>query len=290
VVTASVLLAAVLASSFSAIGGVACCAPEPGLSVLDTSGSVPRRIRDTAAVIAVPDGPRTRGVRAAVAVAFCPSPPLLLPCAEGRAAPDTDELRRACAEAVERMLTCRPQVVVVVGEGPAPGVRLGPGDRGDLRGFGVDREIAFDGRARPDGRTIPLAHAVGAWLLDEAGFAGTRVGVGPGDLGQLVRDLPGPVGILAVGDGSARRTVKAPGYLDDAAAPFDAAVAAALAEGDTATLAALDLAEGERLLAAGAPTWQAVGAALAGRVVVATLHLDAAPFGVGYLVADWLAA
>jgi hypothetical protein len=67
-------------------------------------------------------------------------------------------------------------------------------------------------------------------------------------------------------------------------------LAGALAEGDAGALAAIDLAEGERLLAAGAATWQAVGAALAGRVVVATLHLDAAPFGVGYLVADWLVA
>ena len=66
-------------------------------------------------------------------------------------------------------------------------------------------------------------------------------------------------------DGSARRGVKAPGYLDDAAAPFDAAVATALADGDAAALAALDPAEGERLLAAGVPVWRAVGAALAGR-------------------------
>jgi hypothetical protein len=106
----------------------------------------------------------------------------------------------------------------------------------------------------------------------------------------LVRDLPGPLGILAMGDGSARRTVKAPGYLDESAAPFDAGVAAALAEGDAAALAALDPAEGERLLAAGVPTWKAVGAALAGREVAARLHLDAAPYGVGYLVADWAAA
>ena len=188
------------------------------------------------------------------------------------------------------MLEHRPAVVVVVGAGISPRDRVGPGDRGDLRGYGVDREIAFAGRVRPGGRRVPLAHAVGAWLLDEAGFAGTRVGVGPADLAAVVRDLPGPLGVLAMGDGSARRTAKAPGYLDDAAAPFDAAVAAALASGDTAALAALDLDEGERLLAAGAPTWQAVGAALAGRDVTAHLHLDAAPFGVGYLAADWTVA
>jgi len=241
-------------------------------------------------VIAVPDEPTARNAPAAVAVAFCPSPPLLLPGVEGRADPATDELRRACADSVARMLAQRPDVVVVVGDGAAPGVRFGAGDRGDLRGYGVDLEIAFDGPVRPEGRDLPLAHTLGAWLLDDAAFTGARAGAGPADLAQLVRDQRHPVGILAMGDGSARRTVKAPGYLDEAAAPFDAAVATALATGDAAALAALDLTEGERLLAAGVPTWQSIGAALAGREIAATLHLDAALFGVGYLVADWLAA
>jgi hypothetical protein len=225
-----------------------------------------------------------------VTVAFCPSPPLLLPGVEGRPAPETTALRRASADAVEQMLALRPGVVVVVGDGAAPGRRFGPGDNGDLRGFGLDLQIGFAGPARRGGLAVPLAHALGAWLLDEAGFSGTRVGVGPADLGQLVRELPGPLGVLAVGDGSARRTVKAPGHLDGAAGPFDAAVAAALAGGDAAALAALDPGEGERLLAAGTQAWRAVGAALAGRHITAHLRLDAAPFGVGYLVADWTAA
>lgn len=238
----------------------------------------------------LPDEPPVRDAAARVAVAFCPSPPLLLPDVEGRPAPETAELRRACAEAVTRMLAVRPDVVVVVGDAVPPGVRFGVGDAGDLRGFGVDLDVPFEGRVRPGGHRVPLAHTLGARLLDEAGFAGTRVGVGPADLGPLVHDLPGPLGVLAMGDGSARRTVKAPGYLDAAAAPFDAMVAAALASGDGAALAALDPGLGVRLLAAGTPTWRAVGAALAGRQITAHLHLDAAPFGVGYLVADWTAA
>jgi hypothetical protein len=188
------------------------------------------------------------------------------------------------------MLAVRPEVVVVVGNGAAPGERFGPGDAGELRGLGLAGDIPFAGRVRPGGRRVPLAHAVGAWLLDQAGFMGTRVGVGPADLGQLVRDLPGPLGVLAMGDGSARRTVKAPGYLDEAAGPFDAAVATALSAGDADALADLDVAAGERLLAAGVATWRAVGGALTGRTVAARLHHDAAPFGVGYLVADWVVA
>jgi hypothetical protein len=223
-----------------------------------------------------------------VAVAFCPAPPLLLPSVEGRAAPETDAVREACSAAVADLLATRPEIVVVVGEGAAAGDRFGPGDVGDLRGFGADVVVPFAGMSRPSGRRVPLAHTLGAWLLDRAGDAGPRVGVGPDDLAQLLASLTGSVGILAMGEGSARRTLKAPGYLDPAAAPFDVAVATALADGDAAALAALDAAEGERLLAAGVPTWRAVGQVVADSPVQARLILDDAPFGVGYLVASWL--
>jgi hypothetical protein len=240
-------------------------------------------------VSSVPAGPGVGGPRrplpAPVSVAFCPCPPLLIPAVARAAAEDTAALRAACAEAVDALLAPRPEVVVVVGAGA--GERYGQGDGGDLRGFGVDVAVSFAGRVRPDGRRTPLAHTVGAWLLAEAGYAGVRVGVGPADLADAVAGVPGPVGVLAMGDGSARRTLKAPGYLDEAAGPFDAAVAAALAAGDAAALAGLDPAEGERLLAAGVPVWRAVGELLAGRTVTARLHAAEAPFGVGYLVADW---
>jgi hypothetical protein len=224
-----------------------------------------------------------------VTVAFCPTPPLLPPVVAGRAAADTAVLRAACADAVGALLHGGPDAVVVVGSGVPAGVRFGAGDGGDLRGFGVDLVVPFSARVRPGGRRLPLAHTLGAWLLDEAGHNGLRLGVGPDDLADALTDCPGDVGVLAMGDGSARRTLKAPGYLDEAAAPFDAAVAAALAAGDPGALAALDPAEGARLLADGVPTWRAVGAALAGHRMAATVRYDDAPFGVGYLVADWRA-
>jgi hypothetical protein len=206
---------------------------------------------------------------------------------EGRPAPETDALRRACDDAVIAMLTAGPRAVVVVGDGTAPGARFGAGAGGDLRGFGVDLEIPFYGAVRPDGPRTPLAHTVGAWLLDRAGFAGERIGVGPGSLADVLAGSAGPVGLLAMGDGSAQRTLTSPGYLDPAAEPFDRRVAAALERGDAAALAALDVPEGDRLLAAGTATWQAVGAALAGRSITGCLHSAEAPFGVGYLVAHW---
>ena len=239
---------------------------------------------------AVPEGSPSPGTRARAAVAFCPAPPLLLPAVEVRPDAATTALRSACAAAVAEMLAVLPEIVVVVADGASPGERFGSGDVGDLRGFGVDVAIPFDGPVRPSARRVPPAHSLGAWLLDQAGFGGTRVGLGPAGLAQLACDLPAPLAILAMGDGSARRSVKAPGYLDDAAEPFDAGVARALESGDGAALAGLDPDEGTRLLAAGVPVWRAVGAALAGRSVTARLHHDAAPFGVGYLTATWVVA
>lgn len=229
------------------------------------------------------------GGPARLSVAFCPSAPLLLPVLAGRAQDATAELRGACAEAVTAMMSAGPDVVVVVGAAPGvpSGVRYGAGDAGTLRGFGVAADVPFDSWVRPGGRRLPLAHTVGAWLLREAGCTATRLGVAPGDLAAALSALPGRTGVLVVGDGSARRTVKAPGYLDPSAGPFDATVAAALAAGDAAALAALDPGEGQRLLADGVPAWRAVGRAVTGRPVTARLRYDDAPFGVGYLVADW---
>lgn len=224
-----------------------------------------------------------------VAVAFCPCPPLLLPAVEGRADAETTALRAACDAAVGRLLAARPDTVVVVGPGAPAAARYGRGDAGDLRGFGVALTVPFAGPAVADGQRVPLAHAVGGWLLDRSGHDGARLGVGPDGLAGALSGLPGRVALLVLGDGCARRTVKAPGYLDEAAEPFDAAVAAALAAGDPGALATIDPAEGERLLAAGTPAWRAVGAALTGRRFAAGLTYDGAPFGVGYLVAGWLA-
>ena len=225
-------------------------------------------------------------------VAFCPCPPLLVPAVGGAATYATSVLRAAVLAAVQSVLEHSPDVVVVVGagvpdDGRAGAVRFGAGDGGTMRGYGVDLEVPFSGRLRPGGRRLPLAHTVGAWLLDQAGHTGMRLGVGPGDLGSALAALPAAAGVLAMGDGSARRTEKAPGHLDPAAAGFDAAVAAALAAGDPGALASLDAEEGERLLAAGVPVWRAVGTALAGRPVLGRLRYEDAPFGVGYLVADW---
>jgi hypothetical protein len=185
------------------------------------------------------------------------------------------------------MLASGPATVVVVAGGAPAGARYGEGDVARLHGLGLALDVPFAGPAAARAGVAGPEFAVGAWLLDEVAYRGGRIGVGPGDLGALLTGTTGPVGVLALADGSARRGVKAPGYLDDRAAPFDAAVASALAAGDAGALAGLDPAEGERLLAAGVPVWRAVGGALSGCAMSGRLHADVAPFGVGYLVADW---
>src|SRR6185437_11526524 len=64
------------------------------------------------------------------------------------------------------------------------------------------------------------------------------------------------VAFLVMADGSARRTLKAPGYLDDRAEPFDDEIARALAAVDTKSLAAIDPTAASDLLAAGRAPWQ----------------------------------
>jgi hypothetical protein len=110
-------------------------------------------------------------------------------------------------------------------------------------------------------------------------------------------------GLLVMGDGSARRSEQAPGYVDPRAAAFDAGVADALATGDAAALRSLDPALGAELLASGVPAWRvaahaatALATPTAGGAPAAEaapygaelLH-DSAPYGVAYFVAIWTA-
>ena len=97
----------------------------------------------------------------------------------------------------------------------------------------------------------------------------------------------GPVGLLVVGDGAATHTVKAPGYLDERAGPFDIAVAAALGAADRAVLAALDADLAAELCASGRAPWQVLAGATRGGGWRGELLHSSMPFGVAYHVAVW---
>lgn len=221
-----------------------------------------------------------------VAAAVVPTPPLLVPELAGGSAHLDDDLRVACDEAVQVLLAARPDRVVVVGAAPFTGPLTGSWD---WCGFGVAVS------ALPAVARLPLAPAIGVWLLDRAGTAVARRvhGVAPdlpaiacADLGRalVAHDR---VALLVCGDGSACRDVKAPGHLDPRAEGFDAAAARALATGDAASLLDLDRALAHELLASGPPAWQVLAGAAGSSSFDCALTFETARYGVAYLVATW---
>ncbi|EME99742.1 class III extradiol dioxygenase subunit B-like domain-containing protein [Streptomyces mobaraensis NBRC 13819 = DSM 40847] len=236
-----------------------------------------------------------------VAAAVCPCPPLLVPEVAAGAAPELDPLRAACLDAVAVLAAARPDRLVVAGPAPEDGAGGYPaGARGSFRGFGVALDVRLgrgDAGDGTDGRTLPLSLTVAAWLLERTGWSAAPVtGLGvaeslaPADCLAAGRELAARderVALLVMGDGSARRTVKAPGYLDERAEGFDAASAAALGSADTAALAALDPATARELQAVGRPAWQVLAGAAEGAGLSGRLLHEEAPYGVGYHVAVW---
>lgn len=228
-----------------------------------------------------------------VGAALCPSPPLLARELTGRA-PVLPELRAACAAAAGRLVSGAPDVIAVVGAGAATAT-WDPDDRLDLSAYAP----LSGSRGKPG---LPLALGLGALLLDEAGYPGARIlqAVDESEpagaclrLGASLAVSAPRVALLAMGDGSARRGPDAPGYLDERAEPFDAAVRRAVADGDMAALAALDPALARDLMAGGRAAWQVLAGAMGDATAGATgggglaseILYAGDPFGVAYLVA-----
>jgi hypothetical protein len=218
-----------------------------------------------------------------VAAALVPSAPLLVPELGGQL-PPLPELRSAATRAVATMLEERPDLVTVVG--PAPATAACPPDT--PVDFGP-----FLGRATSGRPALPLSLALGARLLRDAGhlgeigFQAVAADAPPEACAALGRslDTAGRVALLVVGDGSARRTSKAPGWFDDRAEAFDAATERAVGSGELAALLDLDPTLATTLQAAGRPTWQVLAGAAGDRPCESDLHYADAPLGVGYLVA-----
>jgi hypothetical protein len=220
---------------------------------------------------------------------------VILPEIASGAAGELAALREACDTATRRLLAADPAIVLVTGPGPAL-ERYCPGAGGSLAEYGVDVVIGLRGPVRPGAVVMPLSVTIGAWLLDRTGCRRDRraltvpAGATGAELEALAAELRGieRLGLLVLGDGTARRSEQAPGYLDPRAEPYDAAVAAALRDADAAALAGLDPALGADLLAAGVPAWRLAGLVAAGVPLRGELLHDEAPYGVGYLVATWL--
>lgn len=189
-------------------------------------------------------------------IAFVPSAPLLLFDAGPL------ELRAAIDDAVAGL----EGEVVVVGAAPTPGWWTGSVDR-----------TPYGEPGTPARDALPLALAVGSHLLAARPHRLWGVPSGP---------LPRADAYLVVADGTAKRSLKAPGHLDPRAEAFDAAVVEWLAAAEPAGVEALDEALAGELWVGGLPAWRAV-AALPGPWT-GTVTYAQAPYGVGYVVATWL--
>ncbi|GAB2669803.1 class III extradiol dioxygenase subunit B-like domain-containing protein [Kribbella swartbergensis] len=220
-----------------------------------------------------------------VCAAVCPHPPLLVPEVASGAAPELDDLRAACLAAIDHLSAA--ERLLVVGSGPereydesaggsfgaygAPGVRVGTGDA-----------------------VLPLSLAMGAWLVDQtkaAGLPRTYLAVPPDESpaacvrrGREIAQGNDRIGLLVMGDGSARRSEHSPVHLHPRAEIFDTTVANAFDRADSAVLAALDPDLAAELQAAGRAPWQVLAGALAPELTGHLTH-HTAPYGVGYLVA-----
>lgn len=231
-----------------------------------------------------------------VAAAVCPCPPLLVPEVAAGAVPELDAARTACADALGVLAAARPNLLIVIG--PADEEGRGPhpaGARGSFHGFGVDLDVRL-GAGGPQERPLPPSLAVGAWLLGRTGWDDAVEGLGVGEplegercvtAGRGLGARAERVALLVMGDGSACRSLKAPGYLDERAAAFDRQAARALGAADVEGLKALDESLAYELKVAGRAPWQVLAGAAEGAGLGGQLLYEDAPYGVGYFVAAW---
>jgi uncharacterized membrane protein len=230
---------------------------------------------------------------------------MLIPEIAAGASHELDELRIACDEAVAAVVAAEPHAVWILGSGPVTAeypmplhVSLRRWGRPDLQ-YRLE-SLPDQLEARPAGPDdLPLSLVLGVWLAGRVagGMSSWRVSSVAADtpasacraLGEQRGREHEALGMLVMGDGSACRGERAPGYADPRAEAFDAAVAKALAGVDTDALLGLDPALATDLLVAGRAPWQVLAgaAAAAGRAWRGELLYDQTPYGVGYPVAVW---
>ncbi len=202
-------------------------------------------------------------------VVVVPSAPFLLPEYTGR---------------VDAAAGLRERAVAAVRGGAAEG------------GRGVVLVVATDREQR--GTRPPLGQRVGAHLAGLAGVAVEGVVAVAWDApveecratGEHLARTPGEATLVVVADGSARRSEKAPGHLDERAFAVDDALVGALRAGDPDALLALEPGLCADLLLHGRAPLQVLAAALTGGPAVTCTALEADDtFGVLHVVAGLVA-
>ncbi len=198
-----------------------------------------------------------------------PSAAMLLPEYVGAADPAAP-IRDRCVDAVRAGLLAGPdEVVLVAGHDRAPRHTKG------ALGARIGRRALYAA-----GWTGPTHEVVVPFdaSVDEVAAA----------VADVVR-RPGRVLLVVVGDGSAKRTEKAPGHLDERAPAVDGIIEDALAQADSAALANLDDDLCAQLWVTGRAALQVLGEACAGVAMRPETMWFGDPYGVAYFVARWSA-
>jgi hypothetical protein len=206
-----------------------------------------------------------------IAVAGCPNPPLLLPGITGRPVAEVEQLRAACLSAIAELLAAGPSRLVIIGS-------VMPGEPDKPLSLVIGRLLLTEASCQLPVEQLPVA--AGSPTADCLA-AGREL---------AARELAAPTertGLLVMADGSARRSLKAPGYLDPRAAGFDAGVEECLRSGRLGCLAELDPALATQLLVAGRAAWQVLAGAVGTVAGTSRLHYSDDPFGVWYPVLSW---
>jgi len=243
-----------------------------------------------------------------VSAAVCPHPPLLVPEVASAAAPELDDLRAACFAAIDH-LSAADRLLVLGSASAGPAVAtFAPADPSGPAPVGPSVPTSYDGSAggsfgaygAPGVRVgigdavLPLSLTIGAWLIEQtktAELPRSYLAVFPDappasslELGREIAKGNDRIGLLVMGDGSARRSEHSPVHLHPRAEIFDTTVANALDRADSAVLAALDPDLAAELQAAGRAPWQVLAGVLE-TGLTGNLTYHAAPYGVGYFVA-----
>jgi hypothetical protein len=232
-----------------------------------------------------------------VGVAFAPGAPVLVPEVAVGAAAELAELRDACVRAVRAVTELRPDIVLVVGTGEGSDSRSFPdSSSGSFAGIGVDLTVTLGREPSVGVPQLPLPLTIGAWLVQRAGWSGAGEALALGTesdavgAGKELRDSTTDVGLVVVGDGSARLTTASPGYVHPEALQWQRDVDAAFARGDARYLLDLDAARAAELMVSGYGPWQLAAASVGDATLSVPVWRTEDTYGVGYVAAAWIVA
>ena len=245
-----------------------------------------------------------------IAAVVVPGPPAFVPELMGSAAHELDELRQAADSAVSRAVS---DLLAVSHDSPSSSsavlqlVIVGPGEPGEYAaagpvslssfGRGVSIPALADGQRTDNDLPTPLmvarylasrdvaSHPEHSDLWATARWI-TSSGADSTSLGERIRDPGTRIALILVGDGALCHGPKAPRADDPRGDAYDDEVCDVLASGKLGRLAEIDADLGDELGASWPQVWPVLFTAADGDGIGRVLW-QGAPYGVGWVVAEW---